>query len=163
MDRMVAGAGKFAERLYEASDGAYASFTELHEHGGRLARVLEDPEKIKVAAYATRFENSRYGCGIVMQKKRVLLLPEQPYVKATQAFMGALRGKGEVFEIRYSQIRRAQSFNSGESVNFVQGIFRGRYTDDNIRITLWNGEVVLLESIMGNRSPVLMATFKKRL
>ncbi|GHC77039.1 hypothetical protein [Streptomyces flavofungini] len=160
---MVAGAGKFAERLYEACDGKYASFTELHEHGGRLARTLDDPEKIKVAAYATRFENSRYGCGIVIQKKRILLLPEQRYVKATQAFMGALRGKGDVFAIRYDQIKRVQTYDSGESANFIQAIFRGRYTNDNIRILLWSGEFLLLESIMGNRSPALMAMFKKRL
>ncbi|MFE6164038.1 hypothetical protein ACFQ7F_34565 [Streptomyces sp. NPDC056486] len=160
---MVAGAGKFAERLYEASDGKYSSFTELHEHGGRLARTLDDPEKIKVAAYATRFKNSRYGCGIVMQKKRILLLPEQPYVKATQAFMGALRGKGDVFEIRYDQIKRVQSYNSGDSANLFQAIFRSRLTNDDIRILLRSGEILLLESIMGNRGSVLMTMFKKRL
>jgi hypothetical protein len=141
--------GVIADKLYSISDGDYVGPTERIEHGGRMQRLLSEGEEIEFAAYSTRFENTRYGCAIVLTNQGLYLLPESRYRSPMQAAWGAVRGKGDAVYSPYSQIRQAESYSTAHGTGFFQGITQGRYTSDHLRILHSNGEKTQLESIMG--------------
>lgn len=150
-------ASKMGDRLYEISAESYPLGSVRMEHGGRLVKALAPGEAPLDAFWANRFNQTRRGCGVVFTNRRVLLLPESNHFTAGQAFMGALRSKGDVLELSPGTVRDVEATGDGRKKGFFEGFITGAMTDYHVKITLTSGDVISLESVFGDGRHLLLA------
>jgi hypothetical protein len=148
---------RLGDRLLALSEGRYLPLSSAAlNHGGRLAKTLQEGEEPIFAAWCHKPDFCDDGCGIVLSDRRLFLLPINDYHRVGQVLTGAVTGKGPVIDLRFAQIGALQTYGSGEENGTWKQLRTGYASQSHLLLRLSTGEQVKLESIIPATAPAAL-------